>query len=104
MPGAITVTVRQEAYSQYVAPSGRRLEGGLGAIEIPQFKVPGRDVDYVAAARSATALVDQSPTSGWVIDLRLNLGGSYSPMIAGVGPMLGDGTFLGWRWPDDRQI
>lgn len=102
-PEPITATVRQGEYSQYVAPSGRRLEGGLGAIEIPQFMVPGREVDYVAAARSVTALVDQSPTSGWVIDLRLNFGGSYSPMIASVGPMLGDGTFLGWRWPDDRQ-
>lgn len=100
---AFTVAVEQGQYSQYVAPSGRRLPDDLGYIEIPQVLAPGRNADYVSAARSVIVAVDQSPTLGWVVDLRLNQGGSYSPMIAGLGPILGDGVFGGWRSTDDQQ-
>ena len=99
----ITVTVEQGPYTQFSPPTGRCLAGDLGYIELFQFNTPEREADYVTTARSVIAAIDESPTHGWVIDLRLNLGGSYPPMVAGVGPILGNGTFLGWRWPDDRQ-
>ena len=103
MAEPITVTVEQGPYSQYVAPTGHRLAGDLGYVVVPPFTTPGTNVDYVAAARSAITAVDQSPTCGWLVDLRLNTGGSYSPMVGGVGPILGDGTFVGWRWRDASQ-
>lgn len=99
----IMVTVEQGPYSQYAAPTGRRLFGDLGYIEVPHFTTPGRDADYVTAARSTIAAIDQSPTCGWVIDLRLNTGGRYPPMVGGVGPILGDGIFVGWQRPDGTQ-
>lgn len=99
----ITVTVEQGPYSQYLPPAGHRLAGDLGYIEMPGVLAPGRNVDCVAAARSVIVAVDQSPTRGWVVDLRLNLGGSASPIIAGLGPILGDGTYLGWQRADGRQ-
>jgi hypothetical protein len=34
---------------------------------------------------------DRSGNAGWVVDLRHNTGGNYLPMIAGVGPVLGEG-------------
>lgn len=80
------------------------LADGVGYIAVPGFSVIGRQVDYVATARRIIATADEAPTCGWVIDLRLNTGGGYAPMVAGVGPILGDGPFLGWRMPDDRQL
>ena len=99
----ITVTVEQGPYSQYAVPTGRRLSGDLGYIEVPHFTTPGREADYVEAARSVVGTVDQSPTCGWLIDLRLNTGGRYPPMVGGVGPILDDGIFVGWQQRDGTQ-
>ena len=99
----ITVTVEQGPYSQYVAPTGHRLAGDLGYVVVPPFTTPGREADSVGAARTVIETVDQAPTGGWVIDLRFNSGGRYSSMVGGVGPILGDGTFLGWQQRDGTQ-
>jgi C-terminal processing protease CtpA/Prc len=37
--------------------------------------------------------LDGAGVCGWVIDLRLNVGGNMWPMLAGVGPLLGDSVF-----------
>jgi carboxyl-terminal processing protease len=36
--------------------------------------------------------IDQTPTCGWIVDLQLDAGGALSPMVLGVGPILGDGN------------
>ena len=102
-PDPITITIEQGPFSRYVASTGQRLPGDGGYLQIPAFGVPGKGDDYVAAASAVLTAMDHTPVQGWVVDVRLNSGGSYSPMITAVGPMLGDGAFLGWRWPDDRQ-
>ena len=38
------------------------------------------------------ASLDQSGISKWIIDLRKNIGGNCWPMLAGIGPLLGDGV------------
>jgi C-terminal processing protease CtpA/Prc len=100
----ITVAMEQQQYSRFVAPSGNRLPGDIGYIAL-YFVAgpPDRLAEYGTAAREVIATVNTSPTCGWVVDLRLDRGGAYSPMVGGVGPILGDGTFLGWRWRDGRQ-
>jgi carboxyl-terminal processing protease len=37
------------------------------------------------------ALLDSRPVNKWIIDLRKNSGGNCWPMIAGAGPLIGDG-------------
>ncbi|MEJ7766711.1 MAG: S41 family peptidase, partial [Chitinophagaceae bacterium] len=37
------------------------------------------------------ATLDQTGVSKWIIDLRKNTGGNCWPMLAGIGPLLGDG-------------
>jgi carboxyl-terminal processing protease len=54
--------------------------------------------------------LDRTRPSGWVVDLRGNVGGNMWPMLAGVGPVLGEGDDLGeffttdghsvWRYSD----
>lgn len=99
----ITVPVEQGAYRLYLPPTGHRLPGDIGLIVVPHFLSPGRETDYAAAANHILASVDQPATCGWVVDLRLDGGGSYSPMITAVGPILGNGIFFGMRTHHGRE-
>ena len=100
---AVTVAIEPGQYSRYLPPSGRRLANDIGYIQVPHFLTPGRETDFAVTGNGIFESVDQSPTCGWIVDLRLDGGGSYSPMITAVGPILGDGQFVGWRWRDGRQ-
>lgn len=42
--------------------------------------------------QTAIRTQDKASTIGWIIDLRGNGGGNMWPMIAGIGPILGEGT------------
>jgi carboxyl-terminal processing protease len=60
--------------------------------------------------KKIVADLDKAHPSGWVVDLRGNVGGNMWPMLAGVGPVLGEGDDLGefftteghavWRYRD----
>ena len=53
---------------------------------------------------------DHDEIKGWIVDLRSNTGGNMWPMLAGIGPILGDGicgyfidpdeTAIGWSYSD----
>lgn len=103
LPEPIVITVEQGPYSRYLPPTGGRLADDIGYIEVPHFTTPGREAEYVTTADRGIATADWSPTCAWIVDLRLNQGDSYSPMITGVGPILGNGTFVGWRSAEGRQ-
>jgi len=47
---------------------------------------------YAGAVQSAIRAADSDDTVGWIVDLRGNSGGSTYAMLAGVGPILGDGV------------
>ena len=53
--------------------------------------VPARDQDGHRAG-----------LAGWIVDLRGNFGGNMWPMIAGIGPILGEGI-IGWIVYNDRE-
>lgn len=46
---------------------------------------------------------DQQGIKGWIVDLRGNNGGNMWPMIAGIGPILGEGTAGYFIDPDNNQ-
>ncbi|MBO3697597.1 S41 family peptidase [Roseivirga sp. E12] len=47
---------------------------------------------YIQEIRNQIRAQDKENLIGWVVDIRGNLGGSMYPMIAGIGPILGEGT------------
>jgi carboxyl-terminal processing protease len=61
---------------------------------------PGAPIRYVDAAHDAIREVATARTCGWVVDVRRNTGGSLPPMLAAVGPILGDGTAVGYHGRD----
>jgi C-terminal processing protease CtpA/Prc len=51
---------------------------------------------FAAAAQDLIKEIDQTPKCGWVLDLRSNQGGNMWPMLAGIGPVLGEGKVGGF--------
>jgi carboxyl-terminal processing protease len=66
----------------------------FGFVVLPRCSAKDNDGLLLYAAdvrRILTDLSAQSP-KGWVVDLRGNTGGNMWPMLAGIGPILGDGS------------
>ena len=67
-------------------------------------------VEFETKLQRVVADLDASHPSGWIVDLRGNVGGNMWPMLAGIGPLLGEGDDLGeffdvdghsvWRYHD----
>jgi hypothetical protein len=56
------------------------------------------DRQFIAFATRLQRIVadlDRSHPDGWIVDLRGNVGGNMWPMLAGIGPLLGEGDDLG---------
>jgi hypothetical protein len=66
----------------------------FGYVVLPRCSAKDNDGLLLYAAdvrRILTDLSGQSP-KGWIVDLRGNTGGNMWPMLAGIGPILGDGS------------
>jgi len=74
-------------------PRTQLLDNAVGYLRLPGF-AGGTHLDRVAFAESIQAMIadlDLRSSCGWIVDLRDNLGGNLWPMLAGLGPLLGDG-------------
>jgi C-terminal processing protease CtpA/Prc len=71
------------------------VEGAYGYVSIPSFSSGSDEAnnEFATVLQAKIAEIDQQQPCGWIIDLRTNYGGSMWPMIAGVGPILGEGVF-----------
>lgn len=109
----VEVSITAGPYERYAIPWGGVLpfDPGVAMIGIPNFSAPGKDQAFAAIGNQIIAGAQEA--CGWVIDLRLDMGGSYTPMIGAIVSLLGDGLFGGWRFTDgtlrqvalqDRQI
>ena len=71
------------------------LEGGIGYLKIVNI-APEADVQKEAEIiRSAIDSLEKGEPQRWIIDLRNINGGSINPIIAGIGPLLGEGQVGG---------
>jgi hypothetical protein len=77
-----------------VDPSAMLVAPGVGYVDVPAFSGGGAEGDVLAS--SYHALIESVDTLGtscrWVVDLRGNTGGNMWPMLAGIGPVLGEDT------------
>ncbi len=103
-PVPITATVERGVVDLSILPTGERLPSDVGYIELLGV-LQGWDTSeaYATAEQEVIARIDQEPTCGWIVDLRRNTGGTYYPMVAGVGAILGEGPFVDWRRADGQQ-
>jgi carboxyl-terminal processing protease len=103
-----------DGHSSYTAAGGTslfvsthtcRASGALPPVSVPPtigyVKVgafSGTAAEAAAFAngiQNAIRLADRDDLVGWIVDLRGNSGGNMWPMVAGLGPVLGEGV-LGW--------
>jgi carboxyl-terminal processing protease len=111
-------SVKHESFSPYVGrygPEGHLEHRGDRTIAFVVVTkcFPENDRDFVAFETNLQKIVaelDASHPSGWIVDLRGNVGGNMWPMLAGIGPVLGESEDLGeffdtdghsvWRYKD----
>ncbi|HEX7045964.1 MAG TPA: S41 family peptidase [Gammaproteobacteria bacterium] len=119
-----TVTRLGDSHSQFIVPrkdmkNGAAVSGGVADIRIHHEMLDGRiayigvpsihaasDSDtattYVDRMHAALRTLEQDGACGWIVDLRKNTGGTMWPMLAGIGPLLGEGV-IGAHVVPDRE-
>jgi C-terminal processing protease CtpA/Prc len=72
---------------------------------VPSFVGSSREqvAAFADGVQERIATVDSDSVCGWIIDLRDNPGGNVWPMLAGIGPLLGEGVVSSYVYPDGRN-
>jgi carboxyl-terminal processing protease len=76
------------------APTIRRPGApNVGYVRVRQFAgTPAEATVYAQQLQDSIRVADRDSLVGWIVDLRGNSGGNMYPMIAGIGPILGEGV------------
>jgi hypothetical protein len=87
-------------------PQARRLGENLAYVSVPGFAggTPEQQVEFAEKLSNAIQAADDARVCGWVVDLRQNTGGNLWPMLAGLGPLLGEGELAASVYPDGRRV
>jgi peptidase S41-like protein len=66
----------------------------IGYLRVTAFSstTPGADRAFADGIQDQIRGADRANLAGWIVDVRGNGGGNMWPMVAGVGPVLGEGT------------
>jgi carboxyl-terminal processing protease len=97
------------------APPFGRLISNKGYILVPSFSPPNKFFDegeklFAQIIHDEINNIDATNPDGWIVDLRANPGGGSDPMVAGIGPLIGNGIhgyflntnnqFYNWSYND----
>lgn len=81
-------------------PPAVHVPADIGYVRVGTFTGTDGDAAFAQATQDAIRAADRGNLAGWIVDLRNNGGGNMWPMVAGLGPILGDGTAGGFIDPD----
>ncbi|WP_298544797.1 S41 family peptidase [uncultured Aquimarina sp.] len=82
------------------------LDDQYGYILMPSIDLPdGKDINSITQKMydQIQTIANNHKLKGWIIDLRLNMGGNTWPMIGALYELLGDGVFGGWKYEDRTE-
>lgn len=109
----LALTLLQDSHSFFVTSKGEYLLSGtlknctsitpviptsnkeIGYVKVGTFAGSSQSAEaanYAKAIQNTIQASDNESTRGWIVDLRDNRGGNMWPMLAGIGPILGEGT------------
>ena len=75
------------------APGTPTVPETVGYVKVTAFSGRGNEATAFAnGIQSAIMSADNDRLIGWIVDVRGNVGGNMWPMLAGVGPVLGEGV------------
>jgi len=85
--------------------TGKFLESKIAYLNIPYIRgyTDEKNLLYSTIIQDQIAALDSLEPIGWIVDLRENTGGNMWPMLAGLGPLLGEGI-LGYMSFLDEDI
>lgn len=89
-----------------VPPFGWRIADDIGGIVVTATNAVAnteRAAEYATTVQHAIRDADSIAVRGWVVDLRRNGGGNMYPMLAGIGPILGEGEAGGFLHADGTR-
>ncbi|MCK4979564.1 MAG: hypothetical protein KAS62_04165, partial [Candidatus Delongbacteria bacterium] len=83
--------------------TGEMLESKIGYLNIPYVRgyTDEKNLRYATIIQNKIAELDSLKPIGWIVDLRGNTGGNMWPMLAGLGPLLGEGILGYMSFADD---
>lgn len=76
-------------------PSSKLLDNNIGYVNVPDFssRNDSVQVEFATKIQDLIKKLDTERTiKNWVVDLRDNPGGNMHPMLAGLGPLTGEGV------------
>jgi carboxyl-terminal processing protease len=83
--------------------SGTTITPAIAYLWMPTFS--GRNpIGRADSTLTVIRALDASKPCGWIMDLRFNPGGTWASMIAGINPLLGNGTFGGLVDADSARL
>lgn len=88
---SMIVQARGQVAENLMIPIGKRF-GNLGYIELPPLKVD--EQTYIDTVHNAIQTIDETPTCGWMIDLRRHAGG-LGPFVESLQPLFNDPATAG---------
>ncbi len=98
------VTLQAATYKREMKPQGWPLKTIIGYLELPA--VSGSEMiskTYATEVQQLIREMDKVTIRHWVVDLRRNRGGNMWPMLAGVGPLLGEGECGSFLYPEREK-
>ena len=82
-------------------PPAVHVPDDIGYVRVGSFSGIGPgETAFAQGIQDAIRAGDRGNLAGWIVDLRNNGGGNMWPMVAGLGPILGDGTAGAFVDPD----
>lgn len=83
-----------EAFREMPLTTGEMLDGKIACLKMPAVSSGSDALNTWFADQLHNLLdsLDQMQPKGWILDLRGNGGGNCWPMLAGIGPLLGEGV------------
>ncbi|MBS0630396.1 MAG: peptidase S41 [Verrucomicrobia bacterium] len=78
---------------QPVSSASGRMFGRIAYVSIPGYSsgTVGQNTLFATKLQRIVAGLEAQDPAGWIVDLRENPGGNMWPMLAGIGPVLGEG-------------
>ena len=94
-----------DSATSYQNPSAQMIDGRVGYLVVPAAmgRGPKGNQEYATALQNGIRRLDAN-VNGWIVDLRRNWGGNMWPMLAGLGPLLGDGVVGYFVYPDGVRV
>lgn len=103
-PGGSRITVALKCEDQTL--TFPQLPSNIGYVKINAFSGSSNStaaISFAAQIQNQIQSQDHDEMIGWIVDLRNNGGGNMWPMIAGIGPILGEGVAGYFIQPDNYE-